>query len=174
MSHTKEDFLAAIRANPDEDGPRLVYADWLEETGTDEAKAELIRVQCKLAKLRVGHPDYAPLQQQEANLLDEHLVRWLVELPNWDGVDWKFNQLFSRGLVEFVSLHQVDQFTQYAEQLFQVECVHSLRFYRVESKEMALIAESSHLAKVCHLLLGWNRLKDSATQQLAASHISPN
>src|SRR5215211_3965646 len=30
-------FLAAIRANPDDDAPRLVYADWLEE------QAEYIR-----------------------------------------------------------------------------------------------------------------------------------
>ena len=26
-------FLREIAANPDDDAPRLVYADWLEETG---------------------------------------------------------------------------------------------------------------------------------------------
>jgi uncharacterized protein (TIGR02996 family) len=26
-------FLADIRANPDDDAPRLIYADWLEEQG---------------------------------------------------------------------------------------------------------------------------------------------
>lgn len=43
-------FLADILANPDDDTPRLIYADWLEEDGPNH-RAELIRVQCELAKL---------------------------------------------------------------------------------------------------------------------------
>lgn len=38
-------LLAAIIANPDEDTPRLVYADWLQENGQEE-RAEFIRSQC--------------------------------------------------------------------------------------------------------------------------------
>src|SRR5262245_7675431 len=34
-------FLAAILEQPDDDGPRLVYADWLEEQGQSD-RAELI------------------------------------------------------------------------------------------------------------------------------------
>jgi len=41
-------LYAAILAHPDDDGPRLVYADWLEEHGEQE-RAEFIRVQCELA-----------------------------------------------------------------------------------------------------------------------------
>jgi uncharacterized protein (TIGR02996 family) len=44
-------FLAAIVAAPDDDLPRLVFADWLDEYGEPE-RAEFIRVQCELAKLR--------------------------------------------------------------------------------------------------------------------------
>jgi uncharacterized protein (TIGR02996 family) len=42
-----EPFLAAIRAEPDEDAPRLVYCDWLEEQGDPvrTARAEFIRWQ---------------------------------------------------------------------------------------------------------------------------------
>src|SRR4051812_5383520 len=36
-------LLAAIAEAPDDDAPRLVYADWLEEHG-DDARAEFIRV----------------------------------------------------------------------------------------------------------------------------------
>src|SRR5206468_3722921 len=39
-------FLRAICERPDEDGPRLVYADWLEERG--DPRGEFIRVQCRL------------------------------------------------------------------------------------------------------------------------------
>lgn len=43
-----EALLAAICANPDEDTPRLVYADWLDENGRHK-HAELIRLQIALA-----------------------------------------------------------------------------------------------------------------------------
>src|SRR4051794_5304022 len=36
-------FLRTIRDRPTEDGPRLVYADWLEEQG-DTTRAEFIRL----------------------------------------------------------------------------------------------------------------------------------
>src|SRR3954447_18033797 len=42
-------LLAAIRAAPDDDAPRLIYADWLDEHGQPE-RAEFIRVQCELAR----------------------------------------------------------------------------------------------------------------------------
>lgn len=41
---------AAIRANPLDDTPRLVYADWLQEH-SDETRAEFIRVQIELERL---------------------------------------------------------------------------------------------------------------------------
>jgi len=37
----------AIRANPDDDTPRLVYADWLDEHN-EPARAEFVRVQCEI------------------------------------------------------------------------------------------------------------------------------
>jgi uncharacterized protein (TIGR02996 family) len=40
-------LLAAIHAEPREDTPRLVYADWLQEHGEPEY-AEFIRLQCRL------------------------------------------------------------------------------------------------------------------------------
>ena len=45
----REVMLAAIRANPAEDLPRLLYADWLAEHGTgdlDAATVEFVRVAC--------------------------------------------------------------------------------------------------------------------------------
>lgn len=38
-------FMEAIRANPDDDLPRLVFADWLEEKG-DAMEAKFIRFHC--------------------------------------------------------------------------------------------------------------------------------
>lgn len=66
-------LLRAVAANPDEDTPRLIYADWLDEhvggatghqvewagqlhlaAGANRARAEFIRVQCELASGRIA------------------------------------------------------------------------------------------------------------------------
>src|SRR5262245_44894995 len=59
-------LLAAIRQTPEDDAPRLVYADWLDEHGQPE-RAEFIRVQCELA--RRNDP---ALRRREAELLAAH------------------------------------------------------------------------------------------------------
>jgi uncharacterized protein (TIGR02996 family) len=43
-------FLRSIIENWEDDTPRLVYADWLEEHGNAD-RAEFIRVQCELARM---------------------------------------------------------------------------------------------------------------------------
>jgi uncharacterized protein (TIGR02996 family) len=45
-------FIEAILANPEDEAPRLIYADWLEERG--DARGELLRVENALAKLPPG------------------------------------------------------------------------------------------------------------------------
>ena len=49
MTDLERAFLADIAAHPQDDFPRLAYADWLEEHGKSE-RAEFIRAQCELAK----------------------------------------------------------------------------------------------------------------------------
>ncbi len=56
-------FLQAISEKPDDDTPRLVYADWLDEHG-DPARAEFIRVQCQLARLPPDAPDRIDLERR--------------------------------------------------------------------------------------------------------------
>lgn len=72
---------SAIRANPDDDTPRLVYADWLQENG-DEARAEFIRVQCALEKLgddrRKNRTQRVPLEKRQKALLAKHGKTWLA------------------------------------------------------------------------------------------------
>lgn len=57
----RDALLAAIRATPDDDTPRLVFADWLDENepdpkpkkgGSPSSWAALIRAECELARLR--------------------------------------------------------------------------------------------------------------------------
>lgn len=68
----REPFLKAIFAAPDDDLPRLVFADYLEEHG-DPDWAELIRVQCEYAR-RLPDPSapIAELLRREASLFHRY------------------------------------------------------------------------------------------------------
>lgn len=73
------DFLTAIIADPESDGPRLIYADWLEESGQD-ARAEFIRVQCAVAALPEADLDIHPLVARENELWRSHRDEWVRPL----------------------------------------------------------------------------------------------
>jgi uncharacterized protein (TIGR02996 family) len=65
-------FLRAIQAAPDDDAPRLVYADWLDELGdpTSTARAELLRLEVRLRLAEKGpKPPKAEKQKLQARLL---------------------------------------------------------------------------------------------------------
>jgi uncharacterized protein (TIGR02996 family) len=63
MSADRDALLAAIRADPDDDTPRLVFADWLEEHGEADF-AQLIRLEIERDRLPQGHPRRQALDQE--------------------------------------------------------------------------------------------------------------
>jgi len=67
-------LLAAIRQAPDDDAPRLIYADWLDEHGQPE-RAEFIRVQIELAQ-----NESPTLRKRGAELLAAHHDLFVSEL----------------------------------------------------------------------------------------------
>lgn len=72
-------FLAEIGAAPDDDGPRLVFADWLEERG--DIRGEMLRIGCALARLELDDPQYDALAAREAELREPCKAEWLARLP---------------------------------------------------------------------------------------------
>jgi uncharacterized protein (TIGR02996 family) len=72
---TDEAFLQTIAEDLDDDTPRLVYADWLDEHGQPE-RAEFIRVQCELAGMTADDPRRDDLRTCEQELLAEHGDAW--------------------------------------------------------------------------------------------------
>ena len=59
-------FMADIIANPEDDTPRLVYADWLEDHG--DGRGRFLRLEVELAGMRVGDAGYAE-REAERRLL---------------------------------------------------------------------------------------------------------
>jgi uncharacterized protein (TIGR02996 family) len=77
MNDVLDALQIETRRHPDDDVPRLVLADWLEENGDDAdvARAELIRIQCQLGRARGAIR--ADLEWRERSLWWDHVETWL-------------------------------------------------------------------------------------------------
>jgi uncharacterized protein (TIGR02996 family) len=111
----EQGILDAVRAEPDSDVPRLVYADWLEEHGgaPERARGELIRLQIDLARDREELPGRREKAFRARVLLDEYRERWLGQLRRL-GVH---EADFARGFVERVSV-TLEDLDRHAEAIF--------------------------------------------------------
>ncbi len=134
VDDTLAGLMESIRADPNNDDLRLVYADRLEEMGEVE-RSEFIRTQVQLEPLRgtvCTCPSYGPtdllcqwdlfekLCDRERELLQQHWCQWnpYDDLPdNWDdcgifclnlvGTKWPYGHCavgFHRGFAEHVGL----------------------------------------------------------------------
>src|SRR5262249_27792053 len=112
-------FLADIVEHPDDDAPRLIFADWLDDHGCSE-RAEFIRVQVALARLGEFDDRREALLWRQRELL-------LAQEPEWVGdlAQWLHGWMFRRGFIESVSA-RLDDFLAHGESLLArepVECV---------------------------------------------------
>jgi uncharacterized protein (TIGR02996 family) len=98
----RDAFLQAIAASPDDDAPRLIFSDWLEEDGDPDC-AEFIRTQCQLASAKLSRKRRQPLRVRERALLDAHRQKWCQEfgLPIQEVA-------FERGLIARLRLSRWD------------------------------------------------------------------
>jgi uncharacterized protein (TIGR02996 family) len=100
----EEALLAAIAANPHEDTPRLVYADWLDEHD-QPIRAEFIRTEVavkRLAELPTAEQArQIQLFRRRQDLLDHHLADLVGSLAADLGY---FDVVFDRGFVAELEL----------------------------------------------------------------------
>src|SRR5262245_11845729 len=94
---TDDAFLQAIIEDPDDDGPRLVYADFLDERG--DPQGEVIRLQCERATLAEDDPRVEALVKREQELLAEHQEEWVGAVGLFST-----GYAFRRGFIESVTL----------------------------------------------------------------------
>jgi uncharacterized protein (TIGR02996 family) len=92
-------FLQDIIEHPDDDTPRLVFADWLDDHGNEaeRARAEFIRVQIERARLPIDDDRQADLEARERRLAVAHALDW-VTTP-WDLRNLRFRRGFPETLL---------------------------------------------------------------------------
>lgn len=136
-------FLSPIRAAERDDGPRLIYADFLADSddSADRHRAEFIRLQLALAKLGDDHPARRELKNRADDLLHRFLTDWTAHLR---GLATGFT--FHRGLLETVSV-DVPTFVARGEELFRRAPVRGVKFLDA-ARHVAALAGCEHLERV--------------------------
>jgi len=157
--HDHAAFLAAITASPDDDLPRLVYADWLDESGEPAAaaRAEFIRVQCELERCASDHDRRMSLQKRERQLLKKHAAQWLADLSAAQVladrdpiVDKRPVWQFRRGFLHSATV-VAQRFAQVAETLYRVAPTVRAVFLCQGSGSVESLIRTPHLARVKEL-----------------------
>jgi anti-anti-sigma factor len=129
-------FLDDIVSSPDEDAPRLIFADWLEDRGRpgDAGRAEFIRVQCA--------PGERGAREQE--LLTAHGDAWAAPLHTFLR-GWEFR----RGFIEEVFL-SAGAFLDHAADLFRWTPARRVRLTTIRGF-LPLLSRCPHLSRVREL-----------------------
>ncbi len=147
-------FYQAIQEDPDNDGPRLIYADWLDESGRESpaAFAEFIRVQVELARLPPQSNRAVELCSRQDALLDEWRDVWLGDLAK------TFHDCtFRRGFLEAVHASSLD-FLEHAPDWFERWPTLSVAKLTGSYHHIGTLAESPWLAHLRGLDLSDNEL----------------
>lgn len=124
-SADERELLAAVIARPDDDLPRLVYADYIEERG-DPDRAEFIRLQCGLADGSLTGKAADRATARVAELQEQHQADWAR--PLWSSPT---GHEYYRGFVGVVDATPA-WLANCASELFTRTPVHGIRFVRAD------------------------------------------
>lgn len=172
MSMTLEDsFLEDIIAHPDDDAPRLVFADWLEENG-QPARGEFIRRQIGAARLSARAAG-AALSADEERQLEEEKAR-ADALLEGQGRGWDarvrrhlVGYRYQRGFIEHVTL-TATLFLSQGKTLFAQAPIRQVRLEH-GGKRVEEIAASPLLAALTGLELAYWRMEEAGVAELLAA-----
>ena len=160
LSPEESIFMDQILLDPDDDIPRLIYSDWLEDRG--DPRGEFIRLQCQIEKLDPSTEEHCDTYWRCVELLEANEEHWVAgvsdQLDKW---------IFKRGFVEFVAL-SADRFLMHADQLLKQIPARSFELFEISSCVDELAA-STHLLRVEGLSLDRSFSGSDTIQRLAVS-----
>jgi uncharacterized protein (TIGR02996 family) len=164
-----ETLLQAILADPDDDGVRLVYADWLEEHG-DLKRADFTRTQIRLAQVPEHDPFYQEVEEQRRRFIyGKDFDPTLPKLPQ--GIDWDV-AAWRRGFPAAVRAESIPAFLRHAERLFRLAPVEHLELDGRAAgfdKQLAQLADSPWLSRLRSLEIHLGDLGPTPMRHLGES-----
>jgi uncharacterized protein (TIGR02996 family) len=167
----RESLIAAVIADPDDDGVRLVFADWCEEHG-DAPRAEFIRSQIRRLTLKYEDPERALLFAREKELVKAHGAEWLRHLPGWAQKEAKVEDAFNdtwggfrRGFLQGVVGRSPDFFLSDVAPLMAIEPI--THVYMSGWERLRTLAKSPEFMRLIGLRFGHYSLGDAGVFSLS-------
>jgi uncharacterized protein (TIGR02996 family) len=149
----REPFLAAIIRRPDDDLPRLIFADYLDDTG-DGARAEFIRLQCAAARgERVAESRICELENANRD-------EWLAPLGK--GV---YHAEFRRGFAEHLVL-SAREFVRESSAIREKTPLRGIALLGA-ARVLARLLSEPHLAGLSAIHFTGGMLGDAGAERLA-------
>jgi uncharacterized protein (TIGR02996 family) len=164
LSPEERAFAEAILDHPDEDAPRLAYAQWLDTRG--DPRGRFIRIQCELANPANENPRHRRfLQRQEQKLIRRYRTAW------WEALPFRFLlKRFDRGFMVLAIATTAREFLDRGEGWFGSLVPHAFDIRLFEAKEhIAALAASPLLRRLTGLELVNNGLDGADIRALVAS-----
>jgi uncharacterized protein (TIGR02996 family) len=158
-------FLREICAHPDDDAPRLVYADWLDERG--DPLGEFIRVSIGLDRTPADAPGYAELHARMRRLRYDNEDWWVNPLRALGGTETRVR----RGFVESVTV-ELEAFLNRFARFFEAAPIRRLRLHRGRTNmallDMTRLGQVPQLSRLRELVLSDLDITDDELSRLLA------
>lgn len=176
MSHSHEALYRAICAHPDEDTPRLAYADLIEEEGDGcphappgaaAVRAAFIRNQIALSRVDECDPSHISTRQLNPDVLTGWgMAHTLPRVPG--GFGWeKFE--FRRGFPWKVGVISLEAFVDDGDGLFDAAPIQALEVDARNRPDLAALADWPHLRRIRRLEFSLARFGPDGLHRLGNS-----
>lgn len=159
-------LLEACRAAPDDDLPRLVYADWLDEGGQSD-KANYIRLEIEQAGLPTRYPRKAELQVAAGVILRECKHLW--DAPLLRALHAPAVIHYERGLPAEIACRPAVFLAGGDAVRRHAPTATALRLPNCDDDSVRALADCPHLSDVRHLNLASGEIGPAGAEALAAS-----
>jgi uncharacterized protein (TIGR02996 family) len=143
-----QEALQCVLDAPEDDVPRLVYADLLVQNG--DPRGEFIRTQCALSGADITHTERKALRKTADALLAKHQALWLEQAGLSKGAE---DVVWLRGFVDRVTVSGEPFAGEQGAKLLAREPIKALTLKFNSSRVARLIANAAHFHQVRELTL---------------------
>jgi uncharacterized protein (TIGR02996 family) len=154
MISSHDALFRAICAHPDEDTPRLAFADLIEEDG-DTLRARFIRTQVALARTPAYDPAWVNARLSEADAATGWGMAHTLPKPLPGGYSWHRFE-FRRGFPWKVGVLSLNAALQ-GDGIFEIAPIQALDIDARDRPDLGTLAEWPHLARLhkLEMSVGW-------------------
>jgi uncharacterized protein (TIGR02996 family) len=172
MTSSHDALYRAICSHPDEDTPRLAFADLIEENG-DSLRARFIRTQVTLANSPPYDAEWVKVRQYEPDAATGWTMTDRLPKPLPNGASWQRFE-FRRGFPWKVGVQSLNAFVNGGEAVFDLAPIQTLDIDSRDRPNLRILADWPHLARIRKLEMSNGWFGTSDVSRLAESEYAAN